>query len=319
MNDLRYALRLLLKRPGFSGVAVLTLALGIGANTAIFSVVNGVLLKPLPYPEPDRLVMLWERSPRRGFDREKVTGPDFLDWREQNRVFESMAFWPGWLGADDFNLVGADGVEKVKAIYASSSLFGVLRVKPLLGRAFLPEDDQWHGHRVAVVSRELWRRRFAANPDIIGQTFTVDTYGRRDYAIVGVMPPGFRFPDRCDLWLAAGWMGVRLDERRSAHWHCVIARLKPGVTLREAEAELNTIQGRIEWAHPNDLVGSIVAVVPLLEQTVGRNLRLALRVLWGVVACVLLIACVNVANLLLAQAAARQKEIALRVALGAGR
>jgi len=319
MNDLRYALRLLLKRPGFSGVAVLTLALGIGANTAIFSVVNGVLLKPLPYPEPDRLVMLWERSPRRGFDREKVTGPDFLDWREQNRVFESMAFWPGWLGADDFNLVGADGVEKVKAIYASSSLFGVLRVKPLLGRAFLPEDDQWHGHRVAVVSHELWRRRFAANPDIIGQTFTVDTYGRRDYAIVGVMPPGFRFPDRCDLWLAAGWMGVRLDERRSAHWHCVIARLKPGVTLREAEAELNTIQGRIEWAHPNDLVGSIVAVVPLLEQTVGRNLRLALRVLWGVVACVLLIACVNVANLLLAQAAARQKEIALRVALGAGR
>src|SRR5438093_1071990 len=159
MNDLRYALRLLLKRPGFSGVAVLTLALGIGANTAIFSVVNGVLLKPLPYPEPDRLVMLWERSPRRGFDREKVTGPDFLDWREQNRVFESMAFWPGWLGADDFNLVGADGVEKVKAIYASSSLFQVLGVKPRIGRTFLPEEDNWQARSVAALTAAVCRRR----------------------------------------------------------------------------------------------------------------------------------------------------------------
>ena len=319
MQDLRYGLRMLAKNPGFSTIAVLTLALGIGANTAIFSIINAVLLKPLHYPNPDRLVMLWERSPAKGLEQEKVTGPDFIDWRRQNHAFESLAFWPGWLGSTEFNLVGSEGAEKVKGVYASSDLFPVLGVKPLLGRTFLPEEDQWQPNRVAVISHKLWQSRFGAAPTVLGRTLTVDTYGRRDYTIVGVMPRGFRFPGECELWLPAGWMGVRLDERRSAHWHSVIARLKPGVTLDQARSDLNIIQARIAQDHPGELIGSEVAVVPLLEQTVGPRLRPALFILWASVACVLLIACANLANLLLARGAGRQKEIAVRIAVGATR
>ncbi|MGO9272228.1 MAG: ABC transporter permease [Terriglobia bacterium] len=319
MQDLRYGIRMLARSPGFTLVAVLTLALGIGANTAIFSVVNAVLLKPLPYPDPGRLMMLWESSPARGFAQEKVTGPDFMDWRRQNQAFESIAFWPGGLSANEFNLVGSDGVEKAKAVYASSGLFPVLGVKPLLGRTFLPEEDQWEGNRVALISHELWQSRFGADPSVLGRNLTVDSYGRRDYTIVGVMPPGFRFPNQTDLWLPAGWLGVRLDERRSAHWYSVIARLKPGVTLDAAKSEMSSIQARIAQDHPNDLIGSQVAVVPLLDQTLGQALRPALLILWAAVACVLLIACANLANLLLARGAGRQKEIAVRLAVGATR
>ena len=319
LQDLRYALRTLRKNPSFTTVAILTLALGIGANTAIFSVVHTVLLRPLPYPDPDRLVMLGERSPARGFDQEKVSGPDFIDWRRQNHVFESMAFWPGWLGAEEFNLAGAEGTEKVKAIYASSALFSVLGVKPFLGRTFLPEEDKWEGNRVAVISHELWQSRFRADPNALGRALTIDSYGRRDYTIVGVMPRGFRFPSESELWLPAGWMGVQLDERRSAHWHAVIARLKPGVTLDQARSDMNAIQARIAQDHPNDLIGSQVAVVPLLDQTLGRNLRSALLILWAAVACVLMIACANLAHLLLARGVGRQREVAVRLAVGATR
>jgi len=319
LQDMSYGLRQLRRGPGFTAVAVLTLALGIGANTAIFSVVNAVLLKPLPYPHSGRLVMLWESSPARGFDQEKVSGPDFIDWRQQNDVFEGMAYWPGWLGAEEFNLVGAEGVKKVKAVYASSGIFSVLGVKPLLGRTFLPEEDQWERNRVAVINHDLWQTRFGADPSVLGRNLTVDSYGRRDYTIVGVMPAGFRFPSQCDLWLPAGWLGVHLDERRSAHWYSVIARLKPGVTLDRAKSEMNSIQARIAQDHPNDLVGSQVAIVPLLDQTLGRTLRPALLILWAGVASVLLIACANLANLLLARGAGRQKEIAVRLAVGATR
>jgi predicted permease len=315
MHDLRFAFRQLLKNPGFTAVAVLTLALGIGANTAIFSVVNQVLLRPLPYDQPERLVTLWERSPRRNIEQENVSPPNLAEWREQSRSFENIAFWTG---NDRFNVLGSDGVEKVRCSYASSSLFPVLRVSPIMGRAFLPEEDLKEGNRAAIISHEFWKNRFGARDNVLGQTITVDTYGRRQYEIVGVMPPGFGFPNKCDIWLPAGWNGLPSD-RRGGHWLSVIARLKSGVTVEQAAGEMNSIQARIEQQHPNSGVGSHAAVVPLLEQTVGRNLRLALFVLWVVVACVLLIACANVANLLLAFAAARQKEIAIRLSLGASR
>jgi putative ABC transport system permease protein len=319
IQDLRYGLRQLRRSPGFTAVAVLTLALGIGANTAIFSVVNAVLLRQLPFLNADRLVMLWERNPAKGIDQEKVSGPDFTDWQSQNHVFDNMAFWPGWLGATKFNLIGAQGTEKVGGTYASSALFSVLGVKPILGRAFLPEEDNWQGNRVALISHGLWQSRFGSDPHVLGRTLTLDSYGRRDYAIVGVMPPGFHFPNQCDLWLPAGWMGVHIGERRSAHWHSVIARLKAGVALEQAQLEISAIQARIAKDHPNDLIGNEVAVVPLLDQTVGQTLRATLLILWGVVACVLLIACANLANLLLARGAGRQKEIAVRLAVGASR
>jgi putative ABC transport system permease protein len=161
-----------------------------------------------------------------------------------------------WMGATDFNLVGTDTPEKVRAAYVSSRLFPVLQVQPWLGRTFLPEEDQHEGNRAAVVSYDLWQRFFAADPNVLGRTLTVDSYGRREYTVVGVMSPGFHFPDQCELWLPAGWMGVRLEERRSAHWYQVIARLKAGVTLDQAQREMNTLQARIEQQRPNDIIGS---------------------------------------------------------------
>jgi putative ABC transport system permease protein len=313
-QDLRYGLRMLGKRPGFTAVAALTLALGIGANTAIFTVINGVLLRPLPYPEPDHLVMLWEGNPRRNIEQQRVAPPNLAEWREQSRSFENIGYWSG---SGEFNLVTADGIEKARCAYVSSHLFSTLRVKPQLGRAFLPEEDQREGPRVALLSYDYWQRRFAADPQVIGRTLTVDTFGRRDYTIVGVMPPGFRFPNQTEIWLPVGWDGIPRERR--GPWLSVIARLKAGVSLQQAQAEMSAIQGRIEQQHPQALIGSQVAIIPLLEQTLGARLRLALMILWGVVACVLLIACANVANLLLARAADRQKEIAIRLALGGNR
>ena len=207
MNDLKFACRQLLKNPGFTAVAVLTLALGIGANTAIFSIVNAVLLKPLPYREQEKLLTLWERNPQRGVEQEFVTPPNYADWRQQSRAFEQMAYWNG---VQQLNLVTTDGVEKARRAHVESSFFSVLRVAPLLGRTFLPEEDKPQGNRVAVLSHDLWQRRFGGSSNVLGQTLTVGAVNGRDYTIVGVMPPGFRFPDGCELWLPGRFPGCKM-------------------------------------------------------------------------------------------------------------
>lgn len=314
-QDLQFGARMLRQQLGFTALAILTLALGIGANTAIFSLVNGVLLKPLPYPKPEQLAMLWERHPAKGMDQEMVTPPDFQDWQASQTVFSSLAFWSG---ENDFNLVLAAGSEKIRALYVSASFFPTLGVSPLKGRTFLPEEDQREGPRVAVIGYEFWQGRFGGADTAVGQTITLDTYGKRDYTIVGVMPRGFQYPGKAEVWLPAGWNGLPQD-RRAGHWLTVLGRLKEGVALPQAQAEMNTIQARLEAQYASHNIGSHVTVVPLLEQTVGRNLTKALWILWGVIAAVLLIACANVANLTLARATARQKEIVIRLALGASR
>jgi putative ABC transport system permease protein len=218
-----------------------------------------------------------------------------------------------------FNLVLRETTLKVHGAYTSSSLFAVLGTPPLLGRSLLAEEDQPGGSRAVVLGYGLWQRHFGGDSNVLGQTLTVDTFGRRDYTIVGVMPPGFGLPTQNELWLPLGWMGVKLDESRGANWHNVLARLKPGEKLERAQAEMNMIQSRIAKAHPGEVTGTEVSVVPWLQQTVGRTAQRALLVLWGAVAGVLLIACGNVANLTLVRGASRQKEIAVRLALGADR
>jgi putative ABC transport system permease protein len=311
VKDLHFAFRMLLKNPGFAVVAVLTLALGIGANAAIFSVINTVLLKPLPYPDPDRLVLVWESIQDR---TNIVSAPNYFDWRQQNRVFESMALFDS--AGRGYNLSEGNEPERVSGVRVSASFFDVLGMRPFLGRIFLPDEEILGKDHEVILGYGLWKRRYGGDRSLIGKTIRVDG---ESFTVVGVMPPEFHFQfwsNPRELWVPVGY--TEGDKGRGSHSFIAIARLKPGVTLAQARVEMDTIGRRLSKEYPQDNAGESATATAMSEFQV-RSLRPTLLTLFAVVGFVLLIACVNVANLVLARSATRQKELAIRRALGAGR
>jgi putative ABC transport system permease protein len=318
VGDARYALRTLVKSPALAIAAILTLALGIGANTAIFSAVNAVILRPLPFTDPGRLVMLWEENPDKGWHEGAVAPANALDWREQVAAFEDVAMYNGSNGR--VTLAGSGAGEPVVAVGArvTGNFFSVLGVRAQLGR-MLRDEETWGGdQRVVIISDHLWRERFSADSGIVGRTIQIEG---ADFQVVGVAPPSFAFPDESvDLWLPTRWSMADRSQVwfRRAHWPRAVARLRPGVSLERANAELQTVVRRLQQQYPETNTHMGAGMTPLHEFLIGDT-RLPLLVLLSAVSLLLLIACANVGNLLLVQAAGREREAALRLALGAGR
>lgn len=308
-NDLRFGFRMIRKSPGFAAIAMITLALGIGANTAIFSFVDSVLLKPLPYPEPERIVNVWEKPP--GYDRNGISTLNFLDWQRENTVFTAMAAMTG----GTYTLTGTKEPVQLRGARVSAPYFDILGIKPAIGRAFAKGEDQPGKDQVAVLSHRLWESRFGSDPRLIGKTILLNNL---PYTVIGIMPANTTFDRQYnDIWTPLAFQPQ--DMTRDFHWMMSWARLKQGVTLQQARDQMKTIAARIAQAYPKSNKGWSATVDRYEDRFVNDHLRRSLWVLLAAVGAVMLIACVNLANLLLVRGASREREVGIRVSVGASR